>query len=409
MGAPFLASDVSPTDLPFLATLARSPRPADRRLWLRVATDYFLTAPFATPAHAAEFAAKLSEALRDADDATRSAVARKLAPCAEAADVVATLESLGGEAALHVLQCAVAAPRERLLAAAADDNARACAVARRDDLDAELVGALADHDEIEVLLTLARNRRAAIDPRLYAALARRARQRVEGMLDRRLAEALLDRGPARLEQAALFLEADLSRRAEILTAAQRAALAAPRPAVRPREASEAIARLERFALDADPERFAGALAATLECSLELAKRIAGDSSGEPLMVALAALGAPSDVTVRILTSRDLQDGADYRRVGALARLKDALSPAAAELVVAAMIGEAARPRARRQPVLDPGASPTPSRPAGAAVIEPFAGATPRSWIKETMLTPAALRRRRAFAFVSGRRLPDGPA
>ena len=408
MGAPFLASDVSPTDLPFLATLARSPRPADRRLWLRVATDYFLTAPFATPAHAAEFAAKLSEALRDADDATRSAVARKLAPCAEAADVVATLEFLGGEAALHVLQCAVAAPRERLLAAAADDNARACAVARRDDLDAELVGALADHDEIEVLLTLARNRRAAIDPRLYAALARRARQRVEGMLDRRLAEALLDRGPARLEQAALFLEADLSRRAEILTAAQRAALAAPRPAVRPREASEAIARLERFALDADPDvrgrsrRNAGVLA-------QLAKRIAGDSSGEPLMVALAALGAPSDVTVRILTSRDLQDGADYRRVGALARLKDALSPAAAELVVAAMIGEAARPRARRQPVLDPGASPTPSRPAGAAVIEPFAGATPRSWIKETMLTPAALRRRRAFAFVSGRRLPDGPA
>ena len=71
MGARLLASDLSPTDLPFLATLARSPRPADRRLWLRVATDYFLTAPFATPAHAAEFAAKLSEALRDADDATR--------------------------------------------------------------------------------------------------------------------------------------------------------------------------------------------------------------------------------------------------------------------------------------------------------------------------------------------------
>ena len=249
------------------------------------------------------------------------------------------------------------------LAAAADDNARACAVARRDDLDAELVGALVDHDEIEVLLDARAKspRRRSIrgfTPRSPAA----PDSAIEGMLDRRLAEALLDRGPARLEQAALFLEADLSRRAEILTAAQRAALAAPRPAVRPREASEAIARLERFALDADPERFAGALAEALECSLELAKRIAGDSSGEPLAVALAALGAPSDVTVRILTSRDLQDGADYRRVGALARLKDALSPAAAELVVAAMIGEAARPRARRQPVLDPGASPTPSRP-----------------------------------------------
>jgi hypothetical protein len=400
-----LASDLSPTDLPFLATLARSPRPADRRLWLRVATDYFLTAPFSTPEHRAEFVAKLSEGLRDADDATRSAIARKLAPCAEAAEVLATLESLGGEAALHVLQCAAAAPRERLLAAAAADNARACAVARRDDLDAELAGVLAEHDEIEVLLALARNRRAAIDPRLYAALARRARQRIEGMLDRRLAEALLDRGPARVEQAALFLEADSGRRAEILTAAQRAALAAPRPSAPPREAAEAIARLERFALDADPERFAGALAATLECSVELAKRIAGDSSGEPLMVVLAALGAPNDVTVRILTSRDLQDGADYRRVGALARLKDALSPTAAKLVVAAMIGDSARPRARRQTVLDPSAAPTPSRP---AAVEPLAGAAPRTWIKETMATPAALRRRRAFAFASGRRLLDGP-
>ncbi len=403
-----MASDLSPADLPFLATLARSPRPADRRLWLRVATDYFLTRPFPTRARGAEFAAALSEDLRDADDATRCALALKLAPCAEAADVLATLESLGGEAALHVLQCAAALPRERLLAAAAADNARARAVARRDDLDAELIGVLADHDEIEVLLALARNRRAAIDPRLVAALARRARQRIEGTPDRRLAEALLDRGPAGLEHAALFLEADSSRRAEIMSAAQRAALAAPRIPVR-RETPQAIARLERFALAAEPQRFAGALAEALECSLELAKRIAGDFSGEPLAVALAALGAPDDVTVRVLTSRDLEDGADYRRVGALARLKDALNPAAAGLVLAAMIGDAARPGARHRPVLDPAASPTPSRPSGSAANEALARAAPRSWVKETLLTPAALRRRRAFAFASGRRLLDDPA
>ena len=391
-----MASDLSPTDLPFLAALARSSLPADRLLWLRVATDYFLTRPFPTLAHGAEFAAALSEGLRRADDATRCAVARKLAPCAEAADVLATIESLGGEAALVVLQSVAVLPRERLLAAAAGDNARARAVARRHDLDGELVGALADHDEIEVLIALARNRRAPIDSRLYAALARRAKQRIDGALDRRLAVALLQRGPVGLEQAALFLEADSSRRAEIMTAAQRATLGGPRTPVQRRDASQAIARLERFALDAEPERFAGALAEALECSLELAKRIAGDSSGEPLAVALAALGAPDDVAVRVLTSRDLQDGADYRRVGALARLKDALNPAAAALVVTAMIGDSARPRARRQTVLDASASATPSRPAGYAA-------------NEADLNPAALRRRRAFAFASAGRLLDGSA
>jgi hypothetical protein len=135
--------------------------------------------------------------------------------------------------------------------------------------------------------------------------------------------------------------------------------------------------------------------------LELADRIARDSAGEPLAVALAALGAPNDVAVRILTSRDLQDGADYRRVGALARLKDALIPAAADLVITALIGDSTRPRARQQPVLDPSASTTPGRPSAASA--------PRAWFKEADLTPAALRRRRAFAFAAGRRWLDDRA
>jgi hypothetical protein len=322
---------------------------------------------------------------------------------------LATLESLGGEAALHVLRYAAVLPRERLVAAAASDGARARAVAQRDDLDAELVAILADHSEVETLVALASNCRAPIEPRLYAVLARRARQGVAGTQDRRLAEALLERAPTRLDEAALFLEADSGRRAEIMAAAQRAALAEPRTLLRSRDASQAVARLERYALEAEPERFVGALAQALGCSLELADRIAGDSSGEPLAVALAAIGAPSDVAVRVLTSRDLQDGADYRRVGALARLKDALNPAAAALVMAAMIGDSARPRARHQPVLDPGAATTPSRPSGAAPSQDLGRAAPRTWIREIPLTPAALSRRRAFAFASARRPLDDTA
>src|SRR5208282_6070426 len=97
-GACVLASDFGVSDLPFLAALARSPRPADRELWLRVATDYLLSGPFPTSERSAEFAAELAERLSDADDAARTAAALKLAPCAEAAEVVAALETMGGQA-----------------------------------------------------------------------------------------------------------------------------------------------------------------------------------------------------------------------------------------------------------------------------------------------------------------------
>src|SRR5271154_1664439 len=267
LGARLLASDLSPTDLPFLTGLAHSPRPVDRLLWLRVASDFFLAPPVETSGRRAEFAAALCEGLKGADEATRCALARKLASSAEAADVLAALEALGGEAAIYLRRSAVILPRERLVAAAEGDNAHARAVARRDDLDAELARILADHDETEVLLALARNRRAPIDGRLFAALARRAKQRIEGALDRRPAPALPDRGPAGLEQATLFLEADSSRRFEIITAAQRAALGGWRAPARRRDGGEAIGRLERFALDGDTERFASTLAGALESPL----------------------------------------------------------------------------------------------------------------------------------------------
>ena len=372
-----MASDPAPADLPFLDGLAHSARSADRMLWLRVATDYFLAPVPHLNARRAEFAAALSESLRNADEPTRCAIARKLAPCEEAGEVLATLVSLGGEAALYVLGRATALPREILLEAAGGDNACARAVASREDLDPEIAAILGEHDEVEVLLALAGNPHAQFDSRLFAKLARRARQRLDAALDRRLAEALLKRGAVGLEQATLFLEADPSQRAAIMTAAQRAALGGWRAPAGLRGSAEAIGRLERFALAAEAELFAEALAEALGCTLELAKRIAGDPLGEPLAIALAALRAPADVTVRILTARDLQDGADYRRIGALARFMDALNPAAAELLVAAMIGDAARTRPQRQSVLDPNAAATPSRPQGVGST-----AAPKNWLKE---------------------------
>ena len=96
-------------------------------------------------------------------------------------------------------------------------------------------------------------------------------------------------------------------------------------------------------MERQSELFEADLAAALGCSSALAARIAGDPSGEPLAVALAAIRAPNDVCVRILTSRDMAEGPDYRRLGALARLQGALGVAAARTVIAAIVGAAPSP------------------------------------------------------------------
>jgi hypothetical protein len=357
-----VASDLSPVELPFLAALAVSARPVDRQVWLRVAADYLALASAQTPARDALVAAAI-QALKAADEATRSAFARRLAPHPGAADALAALASLGGEAALVVLAEAVALPRERLMSAVTGDAASAArAVAQRADLDAALVEALIERDEIDAMLTLARNPRAPIDARQFSALARCADARRSESDDRRLTTALLERTPASVEQAALFFEADAGQRARILVAARRATLGRRHPTALSPDAANVAARLERRALEGDWRRFEATLAEEFGCSESLAARIVGDAGGEPLAVALAALGAPGDASVRILAARDLHEGRDYRRIAALARLKDALNPAAARLTMAAMIGATTPAPKRHRPQYDPTAQGAPSRP-----------------------------------------------
>ena len=269
---------------------------------------------------------------------------------------------------------------------------RRIAVARRADLDNALIARLVEREEIEVALALASNRRAPIDASRFAALARRAKARIEAAGDRRLADALLERTPATIEQAALFFEADALHRGRIVAAAQRATLGRRDPAFDGGEAARVAARLEQDAMAGDWPRFEAELAEAFGCPPAFAARIAGDASGEPLAVALAALYAPNDATVRILAARDLLDGGEYRRIAALARLKDALSPAAARLTMAAMIGAPQPTPTRQRPQYDATAAATPSRPVAA--------------IRNAVPTPAVLRRRRALALAAGGRGGD---
>jgi len=231
-----------------------------------------------------------------------------------------------------------AAYRAADLARAIDAGAeQAVAVARRVDLDSRLVAALAAREEVEVLVALADNPRARLEGAVLTGLLQRARGLAEDTGDRRLADSLLRRRPLRPESAALFLLADPLQRVEILLAAQRAQLGRPRGAP-PAADSRVIDDLELAAVARQPKRFVAALASALDCDASLAQRIADDPSGEPLAIALAALGAPGDVLVRVLIASDLAAGETYDRVRSVARLNSALSRNAAIAVMAALRG-----------------------------------------------------------------------
>jgi uncharacterized protein (DUF2336 family) len=399
-----LASQVVPVGpLPFLGTLARSARIEDRLLWLRVAVDYFLSDTSPDAALRAEFETNFASCLAGADDESRLAVAKKLVSRGHAPPyLLAAIEALGGDAALFVLERAKGLPREKLLADA-EERGLASAVARRDDLDDELVWTIVRGNSTEARVALVENPRAPLSAEQLLKLARRARADSESTGDRRLAEGLLARMPPRAEYAALFMEASSAQRTLILLAVQRAELGKPRGAP-PGASSEAIAKLERFALTGESELFLDALAETLGCSLSLAEKIAADHSGELLAVTLAAIGTPNDVSVRILTSSDLRDGADYRRIGALARLQDALSPSAAQRVIAAIIEN---PQDRESPApaqLElPTLPPRPPRPGPQPPIDRRPRATPVQSPREESVPAAVLRRRRAFAFLGAHR------
>ena len=94
--------------------------------------------------------------------------------------------------------------------------------------------------------------------------------------------------------------------------------------------SEVIRRLENAALQRNPGEFSRMLERVLGVSRTLAERITRDSSGEPLVVAVRALGMPAAVLHRVLLFLNPAIGQSVERVYDLARLYDELAPSAAE-------------------------------------------------------------------------------
>jgi uncharacterized protein (DUF2336 family) len=362
-----------PTPLPFLRGLAGNRDSQTRSLVLRIAVDQFMARDAHAPAAIRRFENEVRPLIEECNAAARTNAARKL--CAHATPPLRILEfvaELGGGAEIVVLTNARFLSRKRLEAAASGEPAKALALASRGDLDGELVAALADRNERAIALALARNPAAPLDSRIIARWTPTAER------DPELAQALLARIAPSLDQAPLFFVALPEQRLALLAAAQRAELAQPRAAATPRGSREATALLESLALSEQNDLFVAALSLALRCPESLARKLTDDPSGEALAIALAALEMPRDATVRILVSGDLRSGAGFKRVAALARLKDAVSPAAAQRFIGAMSGPQAASRTRHAPQFDPTASPTPGRtfplsaPASARQTPPIA-------------------------------------
>jgi uncharacterized protein (DUF2336 family) len=328
--------DLTLQDFPFLTTLALSESAKDRRIWLRVASDHFVAAEPDDPQAIEIFADAMTQQLEAADPATRLEIARKLAPCARTPlRLVLKLEAMGPELSDFALEHAVAYSDRELKEAIARGAREATAVARRKALSPALANLITFHDDVDVVIALARNAFAGLERAALIRLLRRARSLAEERGDIRLAEALLERRPVRAEYALLFLIARPDQRVEILLAAQRLQLGRPPGSVLSTPATT-LEKLEVAAVARQPERFVAMLAEALDCDPDLAERIVDDVSGEPLAVALCALGASNEVLVRVLISNDLAAGASYQRIRALARLNNALDRNAATMIVAAL-------------------------------------------------------------------------
>src|SRR5208283_450193 len=96
--------DLTLSDFPFVASLADSADPNDRRIWLRVACDHFVAVDPADSEAIERFAEAVVRQIEKADPPTVLEAARKLAPCPRTpARLLAKLQAASPEASDFVL------------------------------------------------------------------------------------------------------------------------------------------------------------------------------------------------------------------------------------------------------------------------------------------------------------------
>ena len=334
-----------------LVRLGRTPDVDIRPVLLRVLVDMFARRAHHAPDDLAQFEDMIGRLLDDADAEVRESVANTLsAHTAAPRALIERFLAEGGDIAAAALRHARVEPDVMLGAAAWGTGGMAVAVAGRGDLTPEIVACLADRPEIEVLRALASNALAPIGRDSFRYLVRRARG------DDALGRALLTREGHPADRAPLFLLANTDQRSSILLAARCEDLGPESLRLRPTsEEAAALLRVERAILSPDRDGFDVALADALGARLDDVWRIIDDPRGEPLALALAAIGAPPELAARVFILSGPAIGHSVMAVRSLTALVESTPLRTAARLVAAMTHAALR--SPRKPVPESEAAP----------------------------------------------------
>ncbi|WP_294540560.1 DUF2336 domain-containing protein [uncultured Rhodoblastus sp.] len=326
-----------------LAASAGSGTGEMRPILLRVATDLFALHERHRPHEIRLYEEMADRLIADADEASLTLVARKLARCPDApAAILRRIRARGGAPEVEILAADPRIEHKELRQVAAGGACdHACAVAGRDDLDREIAKILSRRPEREVVRALAANAKAPLAVEELRLLCARGRD------DAVLAQALLARGEPMLEWLPLYLAADAAQREKLIGLARAAGLAQiGRPDDLPPLDEEAAARLESCALRRKRSALALTLAEILGCDQFRARKIVGDEGGDALTLAFIAIGLPREAAARILLAAfpkvALSVGAFARTMALYARLPRR----EASRIVAAFAGEAGKAGAK---------------------------------------------------------------
>jgi uncharacterized protein (DUF2336 family) len=311
---------------------------------LRVITDQFVSKAKHPVADIRQYEELATQLLPQTDVPSAVVVAKHLGPHPEAPpSIIEKLLDKDPEVAAALFATPARIEGAKLAERAEwGSMAEAVAIAGRKTLDARTAAGLARRQESEVLCALAANRDAPLDAHATSFLLQRGRR------DRELGLVLLARTDLKIDKSALFLLANSEQRADMLAAARNADQGVrgggKRMPQRDLDALADLAAAQKWGL------FAIELAMRLGCDPRGVQAIIRDKSGEPLAVALAALGMQPADAARIFLSSEPDISHSVDRIRTLTRIVSDLSLNAARHLMAAMLGQSLAsdtPRHRR--------------------------------------------------------------
>ncbi|MBV9751347.1 MAG: hypothetical protein JO188_02395 [Hyphomicrobiales bacterium] len=321
-----------------LITAAKADGIDARMVLTRVLVDLFVGRSWHSRDELIQFEALVEPLIRIVDTHTAAAIAGKLARHAETPrGVIEGLLAREDEASYIVLRDAVMLDQRTLdILAERGSGLVAVAIASRAEITETTARILVFRDEASIDSALARNTALNLPSDVVSLLCARARGHAE------LAKLMLARAGLGLrDRCALFLEAEPQERAAIAAeATNRVFLTRMRPSpVARRDADEVVLSLAGHG----KEKLAGTLTEWLGLRTEDARAIVDDATGEALVLALRACGAPSSSIVALLLRRGLHLSRSVERIFSLEGLARETSGAAAALIVDAFAQIRPRP------------------------------------------------------------------